>query len=605
MGFCPYTKFHIIYMLFVFQSQKSIVLDRKGECSLPMEPVVKGARPRRSTSILYSENEEGENVIKKEVGKLHEMMVNLNPYYPPHRVLIAAHYGIQGDYNNFLKKYRDDNEYVNSHISLVRAMAKMRKRTKKSEKFVNLSMSMMEGNNRIMALVHGGLCALYDPNTGKIEPCSMTKEWLIHQVGERRCRDFGAIKKQFDAEPLPLKGVLERVLRDKNSMYNTSAKMWVYVGCDYKRFKDIGLSMSDVQDLCKERSERISNDKKSSVIPPGSMAVGTALDLFLAELEANVKLDKIYNDKGYPSHSKWSSSYVENTRLGRGAKKESVVLGRPCPLITEREGMALLKNPCKETFKAFLDATKVGLVTKRGKVWTTVGGEARLPMFYTAKGLFGMTGMIDSREASDKYDTWLSLDQPKSGVWDTYKGIPVNCPVGLEERSKMMLICLTFPSIFRMFKGIPHATWETSLHKTACEKECKFLLRRYCCTDESAAATLTLDPDDKYNEDVLDFMDSTPFDQERRHWACTLLIVDTMVSLTCKESGTKVDLTRVTEFVDMIANCHKDMKDYTDKSMVNVLGKEMNDFYHIGVLRSQHVHFFNPRFVVVSFPPVV
>ena len=192
-----------------------------------------------------------------------------------------------------------------------------------------------------------------------------------------------------------------------------------------------------------------------------------------------------------------------------------------------------------------------------------------------------MTGMIDSREASDKYDTWLSLDRPTKGVWDTYKGIPVNCPVGLEERSKMMLICLTFPSIFRMFKGIPHATWETSLHKTACEKECKFLLRRYCCTDESAAATLTLDPDDKYNEDVLDFMDSTPFDQERRHWACTLLIVDTMVSLTCKESGTKVDLTRVTEFVDMIANCHKDMKDYTDKSMVNVLGKEMNDFYHI------------------------
>lgn len=106
-----------------------------------------------------------------------------------------------------------------------------------------------------------------------------------------------------------------------------------------------------------------------------------------------------------------------------------------------------------------------------------------------------------------------------------------NVPLGIEEWNMALMLCMIFPTVYRMHYSITYEDWKKSESRETCLKELKFILRTQVFTTEADTWGKSLNKPEKEYEDMKWAATEQIVKPERIYWAAAMMLAGMMMSM--------------------------------------------------------------------------
>ena len=377
----------------------------------------------------------------------------------------------------------------------------------------NGCITMIEGNNRRTHIENIMHLSKYDVENGTVHPGSLLKDNLADSLGS----DVGekkAIADTLAGQDGTLESWINKAMEDLASIYRTQIVVRFFHGVPEKEFKAKNITMDAVGRACRNLSRTISRDKRDSANLADTNRLAAIMNNYIDQLQDSD--DKISG--GFiPTFTRnaGEDAYVEND----AARPP----GDECSAFATETFKALIKDPNPTTLAQAVGGQPVALMTRafgtlRGfKVVPEQYGFG--PFWYDDEALVNVIGKLLTKDTKSPNKSGSKTVMPK------------NKPLGVEEWNMALMLCMIFPTVYRMHHCITYEDWKNHNGKEACENELKFILRTQIFTSEANTWGKELNKNEREYDEWKWASTEHPNKPERVYWAAAMMISGMMVSM--------------------------------------------------------------------------
>ena len=449
------------------------------------------------------------------------------------------------------------------------AQKKLRDKFEKGLKAGNFG--ALEGNTRLTAYYNLIMCAQFDVQNGTSEVGTLTKAKMAKAMALPESITTEEITERFKREAGEVQDWVDEMLADKSSAFHDPVKLHVSVGKTLDVVKATGLTMEDIAQLIRRKSQMLSEHKTESSIPAETVKLAGNLrnwgSLF------RIRLDQMI-ERCEPTFSFNGRSYVQCDTKVKGA----------VPFPNEIGGDRLDSYVSDPTFANLLRYTNgitISQVKRSGKTFDQTEDICNPPAKMTVHSVASANGHYKpaNEKRKQKHE-----ENKRKGVPDTSSKSFVNMriksgeehlPLGIEDLNKMTLIPLIHDSLYRASHKIPLKNWVRHPERSRCRDEIRFLIETHCYTDHAVRIG---EPLEKLHYESKSWFESiggnTVFSKGFGHLAATLFISETIIAILAVDN-IEQGLEELDDFIGFIGTTHNDVDRHRDDEFVNILGESI------------------------------
>ena len=368
-------------------------------------------------------------------------LLELDPMNETNHIRIAEAYEVQTEYENLVNGKTTTRTRF---LSLVEAVqdkkaerAKM-KHTGSDLIMPNGCITMIEGNNRRTHIENIMHVSKYDVENGTVHPGSLLKGNLADSLGSD-VREKKSIADTLAGQTGTLESWIDKAMEDNASIYRTQIVVRFFTGVPDKEFKAMNITMDEVGRACRNLSRTISRDKRNSANLADTNRLAAILNDYIVQLQDSD--DKI-NGGFIPTFTRnaGENAYVEND----AARPP----GDECSAFATDTFQALIKDPNVETLAQAVAGQPVALMTRTDRTlrgFELVPDQSGCgPFWYDDDALVNVIGKL------------LKTDTKSPNKRGAKTMMPKNKPLGLEEWNMALMLCMIFPTVYRMHHCITY-----------------------------------------------------------------------------------------------------------------------------------------------------
>ena len=433
---------------------------------------------------------------------------------------IAQLYGVYDDFN----KHEKNNMNCRTRFLTLLLEIQSKKRELSRKEYqegecipLNVSVSFMEGNNRMAAMVNAMFASAYDVAEGITKPNSLNIEWLVDKVSNTDLEKKTINHTLNEAEGDIIQWT-DEAMKDSQSMYRKLTKLWIYSGKSKQTILEQHITRDMVQQAAIANSKNISDDKRKSSMTPDSQHLAESLTTYVNQL---VNSATHIAPGHFPTFGREfaGAEYYQENDPKRSPDDDGAVF-------TSETFQELLYNPSEQTLRRAAEELKSGIATRlysKGRKYVRVTGkEGYGPFWITDDSIIHLIGEWRVAESKPKPITTGGVATPKKHR---------NTPLGIEEWNISLLMCMVFPIIFRMHHKIPLEGWDTHIKRHDCAKELEFLLRTQLNTNTADSWGKKLETRKWKHHCHWNYKEDTPLSPNRRYWAASIMLSGMIVAM--------------------------------------------------------------------------
>ena len=395
----------------------------------------------------------------------------------------------------------------------------------------------IEGMHRGLALFNQALGAEYNEGTGMSVPGSMSAEYFekglqnLYMKSNKTMKEKGSGFTPLDILESSLKGGVAGALGEVCTIR-------VIYGVSEEEFNQYKLDVSEVEEKCRNWSEKVSRGKTNTATKPETSSMAESLKVFKS-------LAKSSNTRRNPNAS---------VSYGR----ESVnPIQNPIPPKADSQWPVCAALNLEELMKAIEDPTLNNMSILQSKLATKnedeQGRVAKPPNFLTWKNM-----AVDTKMTKEV----------KKGKRSKNPGKPENFPLDAAEANSFIIIPLIAPPLLRSWYRMSRRCWEVDKDKKSnVLRACRAVLgtQNWTSYTHNAGADVSDWAKDEYHMYKKSLCSS-----DMRAMTAMCMVRDMVNACLCNDVE---NYTLLDDLIDTFENAHEELNGYCERELVWVLGE--------------------------------